>query len=190
MVVYKATNLINNKVYIGQTTRSLQIRRLGHLQCMRDGMDSYFYNALRRHGSGNFNWQVICICPDIDSLNEQEQYYIKYYNSMDREAGYNLTSGGSCCIMSQETKDKLRLLATDRKPSKETLIKLRNSHLGHYPTKKTRKKMSEARTGAKNCNYGKTPSKETRDKISNTIKKLWQDPVYRKHMSSVHMKDK
>ena len=123
MIIYKATNLVNGKIYIGQTTRTLQERKKSHNQLAKRGTP-YFRKAIIKYGINNFKWQVICICPNIDSLNDQEQYYIAYYDSMNK--GYNLTSGGLNYIMSEKSKKKMS--ESKQNMSKETKQKISNNH--------------------------------------------------------------
>jgi len=94
-VIYKATNLINGKVYIGQTInfmhRVYQHRSDSNNIEKRKG-NSYFHNAMNQYGVDNFKFEII---EEIDNslLNEREQYWIKFYNSYTPN-GYNLTLGG------------------------------------------------------------------------------------------------
>ncbi|MEE9573043.1 MAG: GIY-YIG nuclease family protein [Candidatus Neomarinimicrobiota bacterium] len=106
MIIYKATNLINGKVYIGQTTKTLTERMEGHIEKAGGYSQTYFQRSIIEHGVDNFKWEVICICPNIDSLNEQEQYYIALYDSMNN--GYNRTSGGVYYKMSDARKEEIR----------------------------------------------------------------------------------
>ena len=109
MLIYKITNMINNKVYIGQTTKSLEQRLKTH---KRDSIskNSYFYQAVRKYGWDNFSAEIIeDNITDIDTLNEREQYWIKYYNSfLDKTKGYNSTSGGKNYTMTREEREKRR----------------------------------------------------------------------------------
>ena len=58
MIVYKITNLINNKIYIGQTTRALSSRWNEHCKpCMVSR--SYISNAIQKYGSENFIIEAI-----------------------------------------------------------------------------------------------------------------------------------
>ncbi len=194
MVVYKATNLVNGKVYIGQTIGRLNRRITGHKVAIQNNKYHYaFVNALRKYGLDGFNWQVICICPNIDSLNEQEEYYIIYYNTMDRGIGYNMQSGGANNLLSDDTKDKIRQKALGRKTSKKTKEKLSKYHTGMVMNisdewrnqlrdkwgGKNNPMYNSHRTGIDNPFYGKTHSDKTKKDLSNKIKMLWQDPVYR-----------
>lgn len=87
--IYKITNLINGKVYIGQTSLTPEIRFDKHKRCYKSNGCSKLYRAMRKYGKKNFIIETICKTnnPDID-----EKYWIKYYNSV--ELGYNISYGG------------------------------------------------------------------------------------------------
>lgn len=86
MLIYKVTNLNNNKVYIGQTIRSLDYRKSRHLRaCItKNYYDNYFHNALNKYGFDSWKWEVICECQNIKELNENEIYYISLYDSTNK----------------------------------------------------------------------------------------------------------
>lgn len=94
--IYKITNLLNNKVYIGQ---SIDIRRrwAAHwnvAQNIRDKgikVNSPIEISLSQHNFDNFKWEIIEECPS-NMLDEREKYWIQYYNSY--LCGYNATLGG------------------------------------------------------------------------------------------------
>lgn len=93
MIIYKATNKINNKVYIGQTHKTLEERMRRHKNDSKK-QNSYFYRAIRKYGWENFIWEIIDTANTDEELNEKEQYWIKFYNSSDnKNKGYNSTSG-------------------------------------------------------------------------------------------------
>lgn len=91
-IIYKVTNKINNKVYIGQTIKSLSDRRKKHFTCSKDS-NYYFHKALRKYDDVVFIWEVIEMCQSKEELDEMEFHYIKQYNSFG-SGGYNLTFGG------------------------------------------------------------------------------------------------
>jgi group I intron endonuclease len=99
-IIYVATNLINRKIYIGQTTQKFQYRITSHKNRARRlknvKSDYLLYRAIRKYGFSNFKWEVIEECRDSD-LNDREVFYIKQYNSYapDKNShGYNMTRGG------------------------------------------------------------------------------------------------
>ena len=107
MIIYKATNIINNKVYIGQTIHTLSVRKAQHERSHEYGYKTAFSNAIRKYGKDNFRWEVIYETNSIEDLNEKESYYIKYYKSLVTENGYNLKGGGGNDFLTQEVKNKI-----------------------------------------------------------------------------------
>lgn len=90
--IYKITNLLNNKVYIGQS-RNISERWRSH-RTKYQTQDYPLYRAIRKYGIDNFSFEVIEEC-EIDKLNDREIYWIAYYNANNKNNGYNLTEGGS-----------------------------------------------------------------------------------------------
>ena len=91
--IYKITNDVNNKVYIGQTVKTIKKRWQQH-QC--NSKKEYFsqivlYKAMNKYGLEHFHIEEI---ENVENnmLDEREKYWIKYYNSYNN--GYNSTIGG------------------------------------------------------------------------------------------------
>ena len=92
-LIYKFTNKLNNKIYIGQTTQTLEQRINKHLQQLND--ETYFHRALKKYGINNFNIEIIEQNIPLSELDNREIYWIKYYDSYyTSNKGYNLTKGG------------------------------------------------------------------------------------------------
>ena len=89
--IYKITNDINDKVYIGQTRTTIQKRWKSHLARFSSGATYGIYGAMHKYGIQHFKIEPLLVC-EIDELNQQEKYYIQLYNSYYN--GYNLTLGG------------------------------------------------------------------------------------------------
>lgn len=90
--IYKITNLISHKMYIGQSNNPMH-RWSAHKSHARNGQDigkSALYNAIRKYGEENFLFEIIGWFKDY---NEKEKYFIKFYNTKVPN-GYNLTDGG------------------------------------------------------------------------------------------------
>lgn len=92
--IYKVTNKVNGKVYIGQTIQSIKDRWYRH--CGKSGlskaeMNTHFKRAILKYGKESFNIEIL---EEVDSskLDEREKYYIKLYDSYN--SGYNSTMGG------------------------------------------------------------------------------------------------
>lgn len=91
--IYKAVNLINQKIYIGLTYRDIQTRWNEHKSRANGGSPLYFHNAIRKYGPNNFYIEQVDEA-DGETLKEREKYWINYYKSNIHEFGYNLTNGG------------------------------------------------------------------------------------------------
>ena len=89
--IYKITNLINGKVYIGQS-KNVKRRIKEHQQQYASNSISKIRNAINKYGIQNFKVEILE--KDIENYNEREMYWISYYNSTDSNCGYNITDGG------------------------------------------------------------------------------------------------
>ena len=90
--VYKVTNLINYKSYIGLTRRSLKARRSDHYHKVKENSQYKFHIALRQFKKENFKWEILFQTNDIEEANKKEKEMIKFYDSLN--SGYNSTEGG------------------------------------------------------------------------------------------------
>ena len=193
-IIYKHTNIINGKCYIGQTCQAMQERSALGSKYKNNGQKK-FYNAIKKYGWGNFTHEVIeDNIPNLEEALLKESYYIKLYDSFKN--GYNSNEGGlgnRGHKISQETKDKisqknkgktpwnkgkhlteeqkehLRMINLGRKDSEETKAKKR-AYLDIYRknriiSEETRKKLSESHIGQKGYWDGKHRSEETKEKI-------------------------
>lgn len=96
MWIYKITNIQNNKVYIGQSIRPVNQRFQRHINdALNNILDTHFARAIRKYGKENFIIEEIDTANTQEELNEKEQYWIKYYNSVID--GYNETDAISKC---------------------------------------------------------------------------------------------
>lgn len=87
--IYKITNLINGKVYIGQSVdpkRRFQEHKSGYGNIP-------LYNSIKKYGVENFSFEVIE--KDIENYDEREIFWIDFYQSTDRDFGYNISKGGN-----------------------------------------------------------------------------------------------
>ena len=96
--IYKITNDINDKIYVGKTTSSIEERFKQHLIDARKSRQEKrpLYNAINLYGAEHFSIELIEEC-DISLENEREQYWIGYYRGY--EDGYNATKGGDGKIL-------------------------------------------------------------------------------------------
>lgn len=92
MLIYIITNDVNKKVYIGQTTKTLEERIVNHRNSMVSGVDTHIYRAMRKYGWEKFHFAVIATAEDQSTLDELEAYFIKKYDAIRN--GYNMVDGG------------------------------------------------------------------------------------------------
>lgn len=93
-IIYKVTNKINGKIYIGQTIQSLKDRWYRH--CAKKSLreterNMHIKRAILKYGKENFTIETLEEC-DSELLNEREKFYIDYFDSYHK--GYNSTEGG------------------------------------------------------------------------------------------------
>lgn len=98
MIIYKVTNKVNGKIYIGQTKSSLEKRKQAHFQAAKEykkkeKTQTKFYNAINKYEKENFIWEKIDKAENINCANKKEEFWIKYFDSY--KAGYNTLKGGS-----------------------------------------------------------------------------------------------
>ena len=91
--IYKITNKINGKSYIGQTIQNVKERFYQHCatKCSQAILNMVIHKAINKYGKSNFTIEVI---EEVEStnLNDRERYWIRYYDSYNN--GYNSTKGG------------------------------------------------------------------------------------------------
>jgi group I intron endonuclease len=94
MLIYKVTNQINQKSYVGKTELSFNIRKNNHLSDTRRGCEFAFHRALRKYGEENFVWEIVEDgIEDKTLLDDKERHYIALYESFGPK-GYNMSEGG------------------------------------------------------------------------------------------------
>ena len=166
MIIYKAINLQNRKVYIGKTTSKTPSKyfesHIYHALKNKDKNTRSFYNAIRKYGKENFKWEILGYCDSKEELNEAEIECIDFYKSYDRLYGYNLTLGGDGAgyKLTEERKQKIsranKGVPTWNKGKKtgprseETKAKISKKNKGKIITQEMRKKISKTLTGRKN----------------------------------------
>jgi group I intron endonuclease len=95
MYIYTIKNLINGKMYIGQTVQAnAKMRWYSHQADARAGKKSYLYDSIRKYGVENFLWEVVDQGTCIEHLNELEAKWLAHYRTLgevynNREAGNN-----------------------------------------------------------------------------------------------------
>jgi group I intron endonuclease len=196
--IYKITNTVNEKVYIGQSI-DIYTRWTTHKNELRNNRhhNMYLQRAWNKHGEEKFCFDILEECSE-SLLNEKECYYIELLNSMDENYGYNLVSGGTSNkrfteevlkrmsnaqtgrVHSEETKKKISEAHKGKIVSEDVIMKLRESHKKENLSQETLIKMSLAKKG-------KSLSEEHRKKLAESRKNIIISEETRKKISESNM---
>lgn len=176
MIIYKTTNIINNKIYIGQDSKN-NPKYLGS--------GTILNHAIKKYGKENFKKEILEYCTDKIDMDKKERYWIETLNSRDRKIGYNITKGGDGClgctnkgiIFTKEHRDNISKnhhdVSGDNNPmfgknhSNNAKNKIKIANIGRIPSLETRIKMGEKKKGNSNNN-----SKLTEQQVL-LIRDLW-----------------
>ena len=199
--IYKITNTINKKKYIGVTTRKNPYYRwMAHKSSIQKGKGCpLLMKAFNKYGESAFIFEVLIICFDEDVF-KFESEYIKKYNSASPH-GYNVAEGGNIGMSflgkthSEETKKKIGIKSKEynNKPevkerARNVVIQFNKTHdIGDLLRKseKWKKAVEEGRIG------GKKRDDETKKKISDGLKKYFENngsPINKENHSKIMTK--
>ena len=157
VLIYKITNTVNGKIYVGQTVRTLEERKWQHINTAKHCHKNHLYNAMRKYGIENFKFEKICDVDNIEDLNILERYYIAKYNCI--KDGYNMVDGGNNNVMFL---DDVKRKHSERMRSKETRSKISRSMKQYRKenpfTEEHKRKLSEKAKGNHNFGTGDTRS--------------------------------
>lgn len=150
--IYCIENLVDGKKYIGQSN-DVEYRWKRHKYELNRGThdNDYLQKAWDKYGDNNFKFYIVEPC-DVELLNEREVYYIDFYDTLNRNKGYNLISGGG----------------VNKYYSKEVCEKIRQALIGHTVSLETRIKLSEHHadvSGENHPMFGRKHSEEAKEKM-------------------------
>lgn len=118
-IIYKTTNLINGKIYIGQTT---------NFNSTYLGSGNLIQKAIKKYNKHNFKRETLEVCYNQEQLNSNEEYYIELYSSTNPNVGYNLSKVALGLHKgfhhSEETKEKMRKFAKEKPLSNKHILNL------------------------------------------------------------------
>ena len=107
MYIYTIKNLINGKMYVGQTVQSnAKARWYSHQADARAGKKSYLYDSIRKYGVENFLLEIIDQAKSVEELNELEANWLAYYRTLGKV--YNNREAGNNKLHSEESIKKMR----------------------------------------------------------------------------------
>ncbi len=162
--LYKATNRISGKSYIGLTDDYAR-RKAQHLGQAKRGSLHHFHCALRKYGAAAFDWSIIETCKTVERASAREIDLIKQFDTFN--SGYNMTTGGERIgpreyraesrdkmsranrgkVLSPETRALISAFRSSFKSSPETCAKISAANKGRRFTAEHKAKIAAARTG-------------------------------------------
>jgi group I intron endonuclease len=159
MVIYKTTNLVNGKIYIGQDSKN-NPEYLGSGKIIK--------RAIKKYGKENFKKEILEECTNQTELDIKEKYWIQELNTINQDIGYNVSFGGQTGWYKglKHTEETKRIYSLTRKGK---LIGDKNGMYGKQHTENAKKKMSNPQFGDKNGMYGKQHTEETKKKMSESL---------------------
>lgn len=187
----------SGKRYIGQTVQEVQARwKYG------DGYkeSQYFHNAIEKYGWKNIEHTVLCWCSSKEHADFLEKWFIRKYDTFNREHGYNLTEGGAGSpkrTMTERGRNSIskasrrRAWTDEQRESVSRTLKRKfaSGELVREPmSDEAREKQRAAHLGPLNPNYGKPRSMETREKIRAAHLGKSLSDEHRKKISESHRK--
>ena len=162
--IYKIENLLNSKLYIGQSI-DIKSRKRKHFRALSTGKHHNFHlqNSFNKYGADFFNFNILNWANSKEELDKLEVYFIKKYDTINREKGYNLQSGGS----NGKPSDEIRIKLVENNP-RYWLGKTGKQHFmyGRHLSKETKQKISESKKGKKQ-------SEKDKQKRSDISPKYW-----------------
>jgi group I intron endonuclease len=107
--IYKYTNRVNGKVYVGKTEYELKHRHFGHISKAMAGINTLFARAIRKYGMCSFDVEVLATVSDLGGF--VEMLFIGALKANQPSYGYNLTDGGEGSVgfrHSEKSKESIR----------------------------------------------------------------------------------
>lgn len=181
--IYKIINLLTNKIYIGQTIKSIQQRFHAHINESKK-LKTYLHKAMNKYGVENFTVEEIDIAYSLDELNQKEYNWIIKENCLIPN-GYNMKDGGFGAKMTDEVKQKISLANKNKPKPPEHSERMSRLHKGKIITKEHREAISRLNKGKKlsseHINIIKESKKNkprddiTKQKVSDSLKVLYEN---------------
>ena len=159
MLIYKMTNNINGKIYVGQTTRSLEERMGEHKRHSKVLVDK----EISKYGFENFSVEVVDHADTAEELDEKERKWIAFYDCKIPN-GYNLCKGGSTTEEYHHT-DEAKAKMSKAKKGKYTGKE--NPFFGKHHSAEQRAKWSRERKGKYNSRLTEASLAKLRKKVRN-----------------------
>jgi group I intron endonuclease len=173
MILYLIRNVVNNKVYVGQTREKVEgQRKRQHFHRLKAGthQNPYLQAAYNKYGAENFQFELIEVCDSLEELNNLEEIWIEFYQNNGQ--CYNLRAGGKVNAVSEQTKSRMRIAQNDPK-----LLEIRSkTHKGKAKSKDHIQKLRISNIRTKTKKVAKYSSiDDSLLTIFDSIPEAWQD---------------
>lgn len=106
-IIYKITNLINNKIYVGQTTQSMEYRLIQHSKTASYNKSMPICNSIKKYGIVNFKIETLDWATNQTELNYKEWLWISTLDTLNKEIGYNIRTGGNRKEMNESYRENI-----------------------------------------------------------------------------------
>lgn len=177
-IIYKATNLVNNKMYIGLTRNSINKRKSQHFY---NKSNRPFHVAIREFGKENFIFEILEeVNEEEASLEEREVYWIDYFNSTDPEIGYNLTRQIWAGVKDMTQAERIRQYMSE---THKKLWQDENFKRERLKRRENSFNSPEYRESQKLASIEMWKKEGHRETIQAKMKKIWEDEAYQKKIS-------
>lgn len=184
MFIYKITNSINGKIYIGQTIEGIYDRWRKHVDWSTNHKsNTIFHKAIRKYGKESFLIEAICECDSKEQLNLAEIAFIHALSSLCPN-GYNLTEGGEGYLPSAAARHNMSVSHQGYVMPEIQKEKIRKSLLGKKKSREHSRSISKAKKNVKFSeshkealrlsHIGHKPSEDTKLKMKEAQLKRWE----------------
>lgn len=170
--IYKITNKINNKIYIGQTVQKPKKRWQQHVKCSEKNSNQIIHRALKYHGIENFEFKLIACCKTFEDANHLETLFVSELKTLIPN-GYNLTLGGKNAPKTKKWREEA---SKSKKGHKNPMFGKPRSDL-------EKQKMSLAQKGNLHHGFGKPRTETTKNLISKKLKGRIFSDVHKEKLS-------
>lgn len=187
--LYRITDTLNNKIYIGKSNNPS--RRWTHHknQAKKEKPIQYIHRAIAKYGVENFIFEVIATCKTQEDAEETEIQLIVQYNSRDKHFGYNVSPGGDGIKaglpphmypmygkkQSEHQKQRMSEVHAGKIMSEESRAKMAASAKTRAPNRKGEKHSEESKRKMSDTKRGRKLSEETKQKMAEARKRYWNN---------------
>ena len=161
MIIYKITNLLNGKIYVGKDSKN-------DLKYYGSGI--FIRRAISKYGIDNFSKEIIQFCDSLDELNEMEKHWIKKLNSRNPVIGYNISEGGEGFnLKNLPNYDEIKEKMSNSPHLKKSYVEKYGINRANEIIEKKSRTYKENSKTTGDMNSSKRP--DVREKISRGVKK-------------------